>query len=1073
VLEGAPEHPTRLIEAGVDKGSATRPQGWQLIACGLLRQHVHSVTIAPRGRAGSFLLNLRHNPRVQQFEGALRARLVGPHRGGRVTGVAGHPEDTQTFYFGHCTGGVWRTTDGGRFWHNISDGYFRTGSVGALAVAESDPDVLFVGMGESNIRGNVSHGDGVYGSTDGGRSWRHLGLAETRHIARIRIHPRDPNLVYAAAFGHAYGPNAERGIYRSRDGGATWQRVLFRGERTGAIDLSMDPHNPRQLYAALWEGWRTPYGLSSGGPSSGLFHSTDGGDTWTELTHNPGLPAGIWGRSGISVSPADPDRVWALVEAEADTGGLFRSDDHGRSWRRVGDQPRIWQRSWYFMHVFAHPVDRETVWCLNVQAWKSDDAGEHFRAVPTPFEDQHDLWIDPRDPRRIIEGNDGGACVSFNGGATWTSQYNQPTAQFYHVTTDNQVPYRLYGAQQDINTLSVPSRSDNGAITAADWYAVGGGESGHVAVRFDDPNVVYSSSFGGHLLRYDRRSGQIHDISVWPDDPMGWAAGDLKYRFQWTFPVITSRYQPDVVYAGSQYVHRSRDAGASWQTISPDLTRNDPTTLGSSGGPLHQDNVSTEYYATVFSLAESPLDGQVLWAGSDDGLLHVTRDGGASWTNVTPPELPECSLISSIEPSPHTPGTAFVAATRYKLDDFQPYVYRTTDFGATWTRITSGIPADDFTRVVREDPHRQGLLYAGTETGLYVSSDAGANWQRCSFGVPVTPIHDLAVKEDDLVVATHGRSFWIVDDITPLHEIIADGPAHLFQPRDTIRFRPFHGFSLPQAEGKNSRLIGPIHVTYIATPDGERFLDAGANPPSGVIITYSVREAARVDLVILDSTDTEIASLQDRIVNAGVHRLVWDMRYPPPARVEGATFWEASGAEGPLAPPGEYQVRLSFGSAVETRRFVIRADPRVHASAEDLQAQFALLIDIRDRLSETHTMANRIAQLRADLARWHALPQVEQRLAALDRQLSEIDDALIDRSGGLSYASPIRINAKLAALSAMVGSADAAPTQQAHAVFADLSAQVAAHQQRLASLDAAVAEVNAALRESGVGLIGG
>ena len=1012
-----------------------------------------------------------HNPHVQQFDGALRARLVGPHRGGRVTAVAGHPTDSQTFYFGHCTGGVWRTTDGGRFWHNISDGYFRTGSVGALAVSGSDPSVMFAGMGETNIRGNVSHGDGVYGTTDGGQSWRHLGLAETRHIARIRIHPREPELVYAAAFGHAYGPNAERGIYRSQDGGVSWQHVLFRGERAGAIDLSMDPHNPRLLYAAFWEGGRTPYSLSSGGPGSGLFRSTDGGDTWTELTRNPGLPGGLWGKPGISVSPADPDRLWALVEAQ--DGGLFRSDDRGNTWLRVGDQPRIWQRSWYFMHVFADPVDRETVWCLNVQAWKSDDAGQHFHAVPTPFEDQHDLWLDQRNPRRVIEGNDGGACVSFNGGATWSSQYNQPTAQFYHVTTDNQVPYRLYGAQQDINTLSVPSRSNNGAITPADWYAVGGGESGHVAVRFDDPNVVYSSSYGGHLMRYDRGSGQIQDISVWPDDPMGWAAVDLKYRFQWTFPVITSRHQTDVVYVSSQYVHRSRDAGASWETISPDLTRNDATTLQSSGGPLHKDNVSTEYYATVFALAESPLDGQVLWAGSDDGLIHVTRDGGARWTNVTPADLPEWSLINSIEPSPHAAGAAFVAATRYKLDDFQPYVYRTTDFGTTWTRITAGMRDDDFARVVREDPRRPGLLYAGTETGLYVSSDAGARWQRVSFGVPITPIHDLAVKEDDLVVATHGRSFWIVDDVTPLHESIADGPAHLFQPRHTIRFRSFHGFSLPQAEGKNSRLIGPIHVTYVSSPDGERFLDAGANPPSGVIITYFVREPASPELTVLDASGVEIAALVHEPVTAGVHRVVWDMRYPPPVSVEGATFWEASGAEGPLAPPGEYQVRLSVGTAVFTRGFAIRPDPRVDVSAEDLQAQFALLIAIRDRLSDTHVMANRIASVRADVARWRALPDFAERLATVDHALFEIDDALIDRSAGLSYASPIRLNAKLAALSAIVGSADTAPTQQAQAVFSELSAQVAAHQQRLGSLDTALGEVNAALHASGVPLVGG
>ncbi|MBV9546177.1 MAG: glycosyl hydrolase, partial [Chloroflexi bacterium] len=544
------------------------------------------------------------------FGAALRARLIGPHRGGRVTSVAGHPTQPQVFYFGHCAGGVWKTSDGGRFWTNISDGFFRTGAVGALAVAESDPNVLYAGMGECNIRGNVSHGDGVYGSTDGGRTWRHLGLAETRHIARIRIHPKDPERLYVAAFGHAYGPNTERGVYRSVDGGRTWQPVLQRNNHVGAIDLALDVTNPRVLFAALWEAQRSPHSLSSGGPGSGLFRSTDGGDTWAEITRTPGLPSGIWGRVGVTISPANPDRLWALVEAEE--GGLFRSDDQGATWRRITDETRVAQRSWYFMHVFAHPTDPETVWCLNVQAWRSNDGGRAFEAVPTPFEDQHDLWIDPRNPHRIIEGNDGGACVSFNGGATWSSQYNQPTAQFYHVVADDRVPYRVYGAQQDINTLSVPSRSDNAAITAADWYSVGGGESGHVAVRLGDPNTVYAGSFGGHLTRYDHRTGQIRDISVWPDDPMGWGAGELKYRFQWTFPVVASRHSPDVLYATSQYVHRTRDGGSTWQTISPDLTRADPRTLEPSGGPLHKDNVSTEYYATIFAFAESPLDSDIL-----------------------------------------------------------------------------------------------------------------------------------------------------------------------------------------------------------------------------------------------------------------------------------------------------------------------------------------------------------------------------------------------------------------------------------------------------------------------------
>ncbi|MBV9133381.1 MAG: glycosyl hydrolase [Chloroflexi bacterium] len=980
------------------------------------------------------------------FNSALRARLVGPHRGGRVTAVVGHPTNPQMFYFGHCAGGVWQTSDGGRFWTSISDGYFATGAVGALAISESDPNVLYAGMGETNIRGNVSHGDGVYRSTDGGRSWQNVGLRQTRHIARIRIDPRDPDIAYVAAFGHVYGPNPERGVYRTLDGGKNWDRILFRDDRTAAIDLSIDVTNPRILYAALWEGWRTPYSLSSGGPGSGLFRSSDGGNSWTELTRNQGLPPGLWGRPGVAVSPANPDRVWALVEAEADGSGLFRSDDRGQTWVRTTTETRISQRSWYFMHVFADPRDAQTVWCLNVQAWKSTDGGSLFEAIPTPFEDQHDLWIDPRDTRRVIEGNDGGACVSFNGGASWSSQYNQPTAQLYHVVTDDQVPYRMYGAQQDINTLSLPSRSSNAAITPADWYSVGGGESGYVAVRKADPNTVYAGSFGGHLTRYDHRTGQIQDISVWPDDPMGWGAGDLKYRFQWTFPLLASQHDADVLYACSQHVHRSRDRGMHWETISPDLTRADLATLEPSGGPIHKDNVSTEYYATVFALAESPLDPNVLWAGSDDGLVHVSRDAGATWQNATPPALPEWSLISIIDASPHHAATAYVAATRYKLDDFSPYLFRTTDFGATWAPITSGIRSDDFTRVIREDPAAPGVLFAGTETGLYVSTNSGDSWQPFQSGVPVTPIHDLVVKDGDLVLATHGRSFWIVDDITPLHEAVPDdAAAHLFAPRTAIRFRSFHGFSLPQARGKNSRLIGPLHITYAPGADGETLLDAGSNPVDGVPITYYLRESSQVSLDILDASGSVAATLQSLSGEPGVHRAVWGMRYPPPSSVAGATFWEDAGATGPLAPPGTYAVRLRVADEEYTRTFQLRADPRIEATDADLRQQFDLLLAIRDRLSQTHDTANRIAALREQLAAWRARPDaadLQDDVDSLDAMLSAVDAQLIQRAPGLTYAHPIQLNAKLAALAAVVGSADSAPTQSSREVFANLSARL-------------------------------
>src|SRR5918911_1487377 len=619
--------------------------------------------------------------------------------GGRVVAVAGDPHDPMVFYFGACAGGVWKTTDGGTSWENVSDGFFRTAAVGAIAVADADPNVVYAGTGETCIRGNVSHGDGVYRSTDGGKTWANVGLADTRHIAKIRVHPKDPDLVYVAALGHAWGPNEERGLYRSRDGGTTWEKILFhpsRSDRAGAIDLSMDPHNPRILYAAFWEAQRTPYSLSSGGPGSSLYKSTDGGDTWMELTTKQGLPAGGQGKSGVAVSPAKPDRVWALVEAE--DGALFRSDDGGETWQRLSEDGELRRRAWYYMHLYADPQDPDTVWVLNLQCWKSTDGGRTFTAVPTPHGDNHDLWIDPRNPRRMIEGNDGGACVTFNGGASWSTLYNQPTAQFYHVTTDTQVPYRIYGSQQDNTALSIPSLSVRGAIAQTEWYEPGGGETGYIAVRADDPNVVFGGAIGsgegnGRLLRYDHRTGQERNLPVWPElMSMGECARDLKYRFQWTFPIVISPHDPSVLYVAANVVLRSTDEGASWEVISPDLTRNDVTKMGPSGGPITRDNTGVEVYGTIFALVESPHERGVFWAGSDDGLVHLSRDGGESWQDVTPPDLPEWALISIIEPSPHDPATAYLAATRYKLDDFQPTSKKPPTTGRAGPRSPAASP---------------------------------------------------------------------------------------------------------------------------------------------------------------------------------------------------------------------------------------------------------------------------------------------------------------------------------------------------------------------------------------------
>jgi len=782
---------------------------------------------------------------------ALEWRMIGPYRGGRSTAVAGVPGRPYLYYFGGTGGGVWKTVDGGMQWEPMTDDTDMAGSIGAIAVAASDPNVVYVGTGEACPRGNVSPGNGMWKSLDAGKTWRRAGLPEAGQVGAVLVHPRDENLVYVAALGHIFGPNEQRGVYRSRDGGQTWQRILYRDENTGAVDLIMDPANPRVLYAALWQVRRTPYALESGGPGSGLFKSTDGGDSWTEITRNEGLPKGTVGKIGVAVSPANPERVWAIVEAEQ--GGVFRSDDAGATWARVNDDRSLRQRAWYYTHIYADPQDEETVYVLNVQFHKSVDGGRTYETIRVPHSDNHDLWIDPHDGRRMVNANDGGANVSYNGGATWTGQDNQPTAQMYHVTTTADFPYRVCGAQQDNSTMCIASRTTGFGITGQDWHEVAGGESGYIAVRPDNTDITYGGSYGGYLSRHDRSTDQSRIIAVWPDNPMGWGADSLKYRFQWTFPIILSPHDPDVLYVTSQYVHRSTNDGQSWATISPDLTRNDKSKQGPSGGPITKDNTSVEYYGTIFTLAPSPRDPNVIWAGSDDGLVHVTRDGGQAWDNVTPRsrDLPDWALISIIEASPHDPGTAYVAATRYKLDDFRPYVLKTTDYGRSWRKIVDGIPTDDFIRVVREDVTRPGLLYAGGEFGVYVSFDAGAHWQSLQLNLPVVPIHDMAVQGTDLVLATHGRSFWILDDLTPLHQLdpgVAAADNHLFDPRDPVRFRGFGGFGGGGVPGVGAN---PANGTWVffslrEKPEGEvtlEFLEADGD----VIKTYSTKAKERND----------------------------------------------------------------------------------------------------------------------------------------------------------------------------------------------------------------------------------
>ncbi len=993
---------------------------------------------------------------------ALEWRSIGPYRGGRVVAVAGVPDQRLVYYMGATGGGVWKTVDAGVTWAPITDDYLTAGSIGAIAVAPSDPNVIYVGTGETCIRGNTSPGDGLYMSTDAGKTWRHSGLRDAGQIGKIAVHPGNADLVYVAVLGHAFGSNETRGVYRSKDGGGSWERVLYRDENSGGIDLELDPNNPRVIYASLWQARRMPWAMESGGPGSGLFKSTDGGDTWTEISRNEGLPKGTLGKIGVTVSPRNSDRVWAIVEA--DEGGVFRSDDAGETWRRVNQERSLRQRAWYYSHIYADPQNENTVYVSNVRFWKSTDGGRTFERIRTPHGDSHDLWIDPNNPLRMIEGNDGGANITFNGGTSWSRIDNQPTAQFYHVTTTNQFPYKVCGAQQDNSTMCIASRTSSTGITSQDWYSVGGGESGYIAPRPDDPDIIFAGSYDGHLTRFDRRTGQTRNITAWPDNPMGWGAADLKYRFQWTFPIEISPHDPNDLYIAANVVFRSRDEGHSWEVISPDLTRNDKSKEGPSGGPITKDNTSVEYYGTIFSLAPSTLDRGVIWAGSDDGLVHVTRDGGGNWEDVTPNDMPDWGLVSIIEASPHDPGSAYLAVNRYKLDDFAPYIFRTTDYGASWKRVVRGIPANHYIRVVREDPVQPGLLYAGGEFGVYVSFDGGEQWGSLQLNLPVVPIRDMEVKNDDLVLGTHGRSFWILDDVTPLRQLndqVARADAHLFEPRET-----------------NRTAVGSRRI--------RTSVGIGQNPPGGAIASYYFQEkpGGEVKLAFLEADGTlirEFSSVPEpsargenagqpdggqqraRVVSAdaGMSRFVWDLRYPEADRFDGMILWSGD-LSGPRAVPGTYQVRLTVGDRTLTQSFQLVKDPRVGATEEDLQEQFDLLIAIRDRVSEANNAVAQIRDIRSQID--GAVERVEgQSYAAeiseeadsIKATLAEVETAIYQtknqsRQDPLNF--PIRLNNKIAALTRVVASADAKPTAQSHAVFDELSGKLQTQLDRLAAI---------------------
>ncbi len=1014
---------------------------------------------------------------------ALHWRLVGPFRGGRAVAVAGDPTRPLVFYFGAVDGGVWKTTNGGETWANLTDGRADIASVGAIAVAPSDPNVIYVGAGEADWREDLTYGDGMWRSTDGGETWRHLGLEDTRHIAVVRVDPTNPDVVYVAAMGHAFGRNPTRGVFRSSDGGRTWAKVLFVDDATGAIDLALDPANPRVLYAALWKAQRFPWGFSAGGGSSGLWKSTDGGDTWTDITGNRGLPPRPLGRIGITVSPANAARLWASVEAPDSTGGIFRSDDAGTTWERVNADQKFMIRPWYFSFVTADPANENMVYVLNLGTWRSVDGGKTFSRIRVPHGDCHTLWIDRRDSRRMIEANDGGATVSFDGGTTWSSIYNQPTAQFYHVATDDQFPYRLYGAQQDNTTVSIASRSDDGAITLRDWYPVGGGESGYIAPQPGDPSVVYAGTYMGTLTRYDHHTRQARDVSVWLNNFDGYAAADVPYRFQWTFPIVFSPHDRTALYATAQQVFKTTDGGASWQAMSPDLTAHDPTTLGPTGGPITRDMTGTEWYATVFTFAESPVTAGVLWAGSDDGLVHVSRDGGAHWQDVTPKGLAKFTRMSILEPSHFDAGAAYLAANRYQQDDVAPYLFKTADYGKTWTRITSGIPTGAYTRAIREDPVRRGLLFAGTETGLYVSFDDGGRWQALQLNLPRSSVRDIAIHGSDLIVATHGRAFWVLDDISPVRQLTTAALAervHLFAPEQAVRF----------AGGRSERPIPAV----------------GENPLPGAAVTYWLAEKPKgeVSLAFLDSaggairsftgkadssawtgsTDSATYAPSDSAVpaRAGTNRFVWNLRAPDVKKAKDIVIDDGM-VTGPVVPPGRYSVKLIVGGTSYLQPFTVRNDPRVTTPLADLAAQYTLALRLHDRVDSLVAAVERIEQAETQLTSWiewtkgrpgadrikAQADSLKTRLEAVRGRLSE-PHAHADES---TLHWPIQIYNQLLSLNAMVQSADAAPTKQEREVFAQLSGKL---DQELAALRAIetgeLAAFNRMIRDLNVPAVG-
>lgn len=986
----------------------------------------------------------KEKPEDLDFKG-MKYRSIGPFRGGRSLTVAGINGDPSTYWLGSTGGGVWKSVDGAMTWSPTFDKQ-GVGSIGSLAVSQSDPNVVYVGTGEACIRGNISHGDGIYKTIDGGKNWKNIGLKDSRAIGKVIVHPRDPDIVFVAALGHPYGPNAERGIFRTTDGGKTWEKVLFKDEDTGGIDVAFDPRNPNIVYAALWQARRTPYSLSSGGPGSGLYKSIDAGSTWKRLEgKDSGLPEGIYGRIGVSVA-ANSDRVYALIEAAK--GGLYRSDDGGEKWQLVDGDRKLQQRAWYYMHVFADPQDVNTVYVLEVDFHKSTDGGRTFNDVTAPHGDNHSLWIDPSDPRRMVVGNDGGAMITLDEGKNWTSPLNQPTAQFYHVITDNRFPYYVYGAQQDNSTIAIASRGDEGKIDRADWYPVGGGEAGYIAPYPPDPTITFAGDYQGNLTRYDKKTGQLQNVSPWPEVSDGRGAANNVHRFQWTAPLVFSPHDPNVLYHGAEVLFKTTDAGMHWTAISPDLTRNDKSKQQVSGGPINKDDTGTEYYDTIFSIAESPVQKGLIWVGTDDGLIQLTRDGGQHWANVTPKEMPEWSRISLIEASPFDAGAAYAAVERRQLDDLRPYIYKTSDFGASWTKLVSGIPENTFVRAVREDPKKKGLLYAGTETGVFVSFNDGAQWRPLRLNLPTVPIHDLVVKDDDLVLATHGRSFWILDDLTPVRQFaedIRDSGVHLYTPQTALRVRADKP-SKSVVVGQNPPPGAIIDFWLKSEPKGEVKLEV-LDSSGSLVRKYSSKELEELEAPLDPESEKPKPLLKPE---TGLNRVVWDLRYSGVTPVKDYYLFEYhDGARGPFALPGTYQVRLTVDDKVQTARLELKNDPRVQVTQADLDKQFALANQIKSELAKIYDAVNQIEDVREQIRGLHRRLDSRESAKAFLAAADAVDKKALAAQEGLvqlkikanedSLAFPIAVDGQLAVLATVVEGADTPPTAASYQVFEKLS----------------------------------